>query len=79
MAELGVLKFQVAFGAVRHFGRNLYSTTPPAVAELVANSWDAYARDLLAQNGIRLRCYDKLVRTSRRIYEVNFSEDLSQI
>ena len=45
MAELGVLKFQVAFGAVRHFGRNLYSTTPPAVAELVANSWDAYAKE----------------------------------
>ena len=36
-------------------------------------------RDLLAQNGIRLRCYDELVRTSRRIYEVNFCEDLSEI
>ncbi len=38
------LEFQIAFGAVRHFGRNLYTTNPPAIAELVANSWDAYAR-----------------------------------
>lgn len=45
MDRLDVLKFQVAFGAVRHFGRNLYSTNPPAVAELVANAWDAYAKE----------------------------------
>lgn len=38
------LEFQIAFGAVRHFGRNLYTTNPPAIAELVANSWDAYAK-----------------------------------
>lgn len=44
MEELKALKFRVAFGAVRHFGRNLYSTNPPAIAELVANAWDAYAR-----------------------------------
>lgn len=44
MSELNNLKFQVAFGAIRHFGRNLYSTNPPAIAELVANAWDAYAR-----------------------------------
>lgn len=43
MSTIDVLKFQVAFGAVRHFGRNLYSTNPPAIAELVANAWDAYA------------------------------------
>lgn len=35
--------FQVAFGAVKHFGRNLYTSNPPAIAELVANAWDAYA------------------------------------
>ncbi len=45
MDRLDVLKFQVAFGAVRHFGRNLYSTNPPAIAELVANAWDAYAKE----------------------------------
>lgn len=44
MESLTSLKFQVAFGAVRHFGRNLYSTNPPAVAELVANAWDAYSK-----------------------------------
>ena len=45
MSAIDVLKFQVAFGAVRHFGRNLYSTNPPAIAELVANAWDAYANE----------------------------------
>ena len=38
-----ILKFSVANNAVTHLGRNLYSTTPPALAELVANSYDAYA------------------------------------
>lgn len=62
MTELSCLKFQVAFGAVRHFGRNLYSTNPPAIAELVANAWDAYAKScriyiknnamLIVDNGI---------------------------
>lgn len=45
MGTIDVLKFQVAFGAVRHFGRNLYSTNPPAIAELVANAWDAYSTE----------------------------------
>lgn len=43
MNQISCLKFQVAFGAARHFGRNLYSTNPPAIAELVANAWDAYS------------------------------------
>ena len=38
------LKFSIANNAVTHLGRNLYSTTPPALAELVANSYDAYAK-----------------------------------
>ncbi len=42
--QLTNLEFQIAFGAVRHFGRNLYTTNPPAIAELVANAWDAYAK-----------------------------------
>ncbi|WP_260309925.1 ATP-binding protein [Lactococcus lactis] len=41
--ENGTVQFQVAFGAVKHFGRNLYTSNPPAIAELIANSWDAYA------------------------------------
>lgn len=36
---------QVAYGAVKHFGRNLYTSNPPAIAELVANAWDAYAKE----------------------------------
>lgn len=40
-----LINFQVAFGAVKHFGRNLYTTNPPAIAELIANSWDAYATE----------------------------------
>ncbi len=38
------IKFQIALGAVKHFGKNLYTTNPPAMAELIANSWDAYAK-----------------------------------
>lgn len=37
------IDLQIAYGAVKHFGRNLYTSNPPAIAELVANSWDAYA------------------------------------
>jgi len=40
---LDKLDFQIAFGAIKHFGRNLYTSNPPAIAELVANAWDAYA------------------------------------
>lgn len=36
--------FQIALGAVKHFGKNLYTSNPPAIAELIANSWDAYAK-----------------------------------
>lgn len=39
----GVINFHVANRAATHLGRKLYSTTPPALAELVANSYDAYA------------------------------------
>ena len=38
------IAFSVANRAVSHLGRNLYGTTPPAIAELIANSYDAYAR-----------------------------------
>ncbi|WP_159640145.1 ATP-binding protein [Erysipelothrix anatis] len=37
------LRFSVSNNSVTHLGRNLYSTTPPALAELIANSYDAYA------------------------------------
>lgn len=37
------LKFSVENNAVRHLGRKLYSTIPPALAELVANAYDGYA------------------------------------
>ena len=40
------LTFSIANNAVTHLGRNLYSTTPPALAELVANSYDAYATEV---------------------------------
>lgn len=37
------IDFGVANRAVAHLGRKLYDTTPPALGELVANSFDAYA------------------------------------
>lgn len=38
-----IIEFSVSNNSVTHLGRNLYSSTPPALAELVANSYDAYA------------------------------------
>ncbi|TRW67787.1 ATP-binding protein [Lactococcus lactis] len=40
------LVFSIANNAVTHLGRNLYSSMPPALAELVANSYDAYATEV---------------------------------
>lgn len=37
------IRFDTANRAASHLGRRLYGTTPPALAELVANSFDAYA------------------------------------
>ena len=37
------IQLQIAYGAVKHFGRNLYTSNPPAIAELIASSWDAYS------------------------------------
>lgn len=41
-----ILAFKIANNSVTHLGRNLYNTTPPALAELVANSYDAYAKNV---------------------------------
>lgn len=45
---IGKIDLQIAYGAVKHFGRNLYTSNPPAIAELVANSWDAYATNVIS-------------------------------
>lgn len=42
----GLINFHVANRAATHLGRKLYSTTPPALAELIANSYDAYATEV---------------------------------
>lgn len=44
--EEGIINFHVANRAATHLGRKLYSTTPPALAELIANSYDAYATEV---------------------------------
>ena len=41
--------FHVANKAAMHLGRKLYSTTPPALAELIANSYDAYASEVYVE------------------------------
>ena len=61
------MDFQILFGAIKHFGKNLYTTNPPAIAELVANAWDAYATEcrimflndglLILDNGIGMNEY----------------------
>ncbi|EAJ1652277.1 ATP-binding protein, partial [Campylobacter jejuni] len=37
------IEFSIANKAVNHLGRKLYNSNPPAIAELIANSYDAYA------------------------------------
>lgn len=44
--ESDIISFHVANRAATHLGRKLYSTTPPALAELIANSYDAYATEV---------------------------------
>lgn len=46
ISEEGIINFHVANRAATHLGRKLYSTTPPALAELIANSYDAYATEV---------------------------------
>lgn len=43
--SIDTIDLQIAYGAVKHFGRNLYTSNPPAIAELIANSWDAYCTE----------------------------------
>lgn len=38
-----IIEFSIANKAATHLGRKLYNSNPPALAELVANSYDAYA------------------------------------
>jgi len=40
------LAMRFAAGAVKHFGLHMYSTAVPAIAETVANAWDADAPDV---------------------------------
>ena len=44
-----IISFHVANKAAMHLGRKLYSTTPPALAELIANSYDAYASEVYVE------------------------------
>lgn len=43
MENLGSIEFHTANTAATHLGRKLYTSSPSALAELVANSYDAYA------------------------------------
>lgn len=52
--ENDAIKFHVANRAATHLGRKLYSTTPPALAELIANSYDAYATKAYVTIGANL-------------------------
>lgn len=80
--RLKELDFQIAFGAVKHFGRNLYTTNPPAITELIANSWDAYATEcrvlmkqdeiLIVDNGIGMTDLEFVERYARSGFEKNY-------
>src|SRR5690606_22840539 len=76
------LDFQIAFGAVKHFGRNLYTTNPPAITELIANAWDAYATEcrvimkqdeiLIIDNGIGMTDKEFVERYAKSGYEKKY-------
>ncbi len=77
------VKFQIALGAVKHFGRNLYTSNPPAIAELIANSWDAYAKKCqiiihedtmyLIDDGIGMTDKELTERYAKSGFEKNYS------
>lgn len=80
--ELQELDFQILFGAIKHFGKNLYTTNPPAIAELVANAWDAYATEckimfindglLIIDNGIGMTDDEFKERYAKSGYDKNY-------
>lgn len=80
--RLKELDFQIAFGAVKHFGRNLYTTNPPAITELIANAWDAYATEckvimkqdeiLIIDNGIGMTDKEFVERYTKSGYEKKY-------
>lgn len=80
--ELKELDFQILFGAIKHFGKNLYTTNPPAIAELVANAWDAYATEckimfindglLIIDNGIGMTDEEFKERYAKSGYDKDY-------
>ena len=46
MPKQQVIEFYTANTAATHLGRQLYTSSPSALAELVANSYDAYAENI---------------------------------
>lgn len=55
--ERNVIEFKTANTAATHLGRKLYTSSPSALAELVANSYDAYATRVsleVERNGTRI-------------------------
>lgn len=69
------VEFQIAFGAVKHFGRNLYTSNPPAICELVANSWDAYATEchLVTSENQSLLIYDNGIGMNEDEFENRYA------
>lgn len=63
------LEFSTENNAVRHLGRKLYSTIPPALAELVANSYDGYAE----------HCFITFNEDSYVVADDGIGMDLSQL
>ena len=63
------IDLQIAYGAVKHFGRNLYTSNPPAIAELIANSWDAYCTKcdiFYSDEGIKKDLVQNLSKMSKK-------------
>lgn len=65
------VQFQMSLGAVKHFGKNLYTSNPPAIAELIANAWDAYAKkcQIVIQNNSMVIIDDGIGMTDEELTE----------
>ncbi|HCC06822.1 MAG TPA: hypothetical protein DEP72_01465 [Clostridiales bacterium] len=86
------LEFDVRMNVVTHLGKKLYDNLSAALAELVANSWDAYAKEVridftedkivIKDTGIgmdyqSLKSYYAPIGQEKKVNEIKIPEDLS--
>ena len=69
----------IAEALTKEYGKRILANEIKAYfvcGQLAFNKLDANDRDKLEANRIELRSYDELLRTSKRVFEVSYGEDL---